>query len=231
MLLKLYQYLNRKKTVVEFGSLASVTPASRAFGLDRGTPVNRWYIERFLAGHADLVQGAVLEVGDDAYIRRFGGKKVTRSDVLHAVAGNPGATLVGDLTRPDSLPAGLFDCFICTQTFDCIYDLPAAADGAHRLLKPGGVLLATMSGIGQISRYDMERWGEFWRFTPASASRLFTPLFTGGVEVAGQGNLVAAIALLQGVAVEELPDAALLEQGDADYPVVITVLARKAHAC
>ncbi len=231
MLLKLYRYLNRKKTVVEFGRLTALEPASRSFGLDRGTPVNRWYIERFLAGQAGLVRGAVLEVGDDEYTRRFGGARVTRSAVLHAVAGNPKATLVGDLTRPDSLPEGLFDCFICTQTFDCIFDLPAAAAGAHRLLKPGGVLLATMSGIGQISRYDMERWGEYWRFTSASASRLFTPLFTGGIEVASRGNLIAAIALLQGVAVEELPDAALLEQSDDDYQVVITVTARKAGAC
>lgn len=228
MLLKLYQYLHRKKTVVEFGNLSALEPASRAFGLDRGTPVNRWYIERFLAGHADLVRGAVLEVGDDEYTRRFGGARVTRSDVLHAVAGNPGATLVGDLTRPDSLPAGLFDCFICTQTFDCIFDLPAAVAGAHRLLKPGGVLLATLSGIGQVSRYDMERWGDFWRFTPASAERLFSPLFTGGVEVAGQGNLAAAIAYLQGLAVEELPDRELLATPDDDYPVTVTVVARRA---
>ena len=227
MLLKLMRYLNRKKVVVEFGSLATTEPVSRVFGLDRGTPINRYYIEQFLADHAELIQGRVLEVGGSDYSRRFGGEKVERCEVLHAVPGNQAATIVGDLTDPATLPANAMDCFICTQTFDCIFDVPQAVRGAHQLLKPGGVLLATMSGIGQISRYDMERWGEYWRFTTASATRLFEPLFSGGVEVGSRGNVLAAIAFLQGLAVEELPDPTLLEVRDDDYQLVVTVVARK----
>ena len=127
-----------------------------------------------------------------------------------------------------TLPADAFDCFICTQTFDCIFAVQQAVQGAHRLLRPGGVLLATLSGLGQISRYDLERWGEYWRFTTASAARLFEPVFTGGVEVGSCGNLPAAIAALQGLAVEDLPDPALLDVHDADYPLVVTVAACKA---
>ena len=37
--------------------------------------MDRHYIERFLAQHAVDVQGRVLEVGDDAYTRRFGGER------------------------------------------------------------------------------------------------------------------------------------------------------------
>lgn len=228
MLLKLMRYLNRKKVVVDFGSLTSTVPASRVFGLDRGTPINRYYIEKFLAGRADLIHGRVLEVGASDYSRRFGGERVERFEVLHATAGNPAATIVGDLADAASLPAGAMDCFICTQTFDCIYDVQKAVLGAHHLLKPGGVLLATMSGISQISRYDMERWGEFWRFTTASVTRLFQPVFSGGVEVESFGNLPAAIAFLQGLAVEDLPAPELLDERDADYQLVITVVARKA---
>lgn len=228
MLLKLMRYLNRKKTVVEFASLASLEPVSRAFGLDRGTPINRYYIDKFLAGHAGLIHGRVLEVGGSDYTRRFGGDRVARREVLHAVPGNPAATLIGDLADPATLPADAFDCFICTQTFDCIFAVQQAVQGAHRLLRPGGVLLATLSGLGQISRYDLERWGEYWRFTTASAARLFEPVFTGGVEVGSCGNLPAAIAALQGLAVEDLPDPALLDVHDADYPLVVTVAACKA---
>lgn len=228
MLLKLMRYLNRRKIMVEFGSLATTTPVSRVFGLDRGTPVNRYYIERFLAGHAELIRGRVLEVGGSDYSRRFGGNRVERCEVLHVTNENPSATIVGDLAAPDTLPAEVIDCFICTQTFDCIFDLPQAVRGAHRLLKPGGVLLATMSGIGQISRYDMDRWGEYWRFTTASATRLFQPVFTGGVEVGSCGNVLAATAFLQGIAVEELPAPALLDDHDADYQLIVTVVARKA---
>ena len=228
MLLKLMRYLNRKKVVVEFNSLTTTAPASRVFGLDRGTPVNRYYIEKFLAGRAELIRGRVLEIGGSEYSRRFGGDRVERFEVLHATPDNPEATIVGDLTDPDCLPEGAFDCFLCTQTFDCIFELHKAVQGAHRLLKPGGVLLATMCGISQVSRYDMDRWGDYWRFTTASATQLFQPVFAGGVEVGSYGNVLAAIAFLQGLAIEELPDPTLLDEHDADYQLIVTVVARKA---
>ena len=227
MLLKLMRYLNRQKVVVEFGSLSTTVPVSCRYGVDRGTPINRYYIEKFLASRAELVRGRLLEVGDSRYSHRYGSPRVKQFDVLHAPPGSQEATIVGDLTDPASLPTDAFDCFICTQTFDCIFDLQRAVMGAHSLLKPRGVLLATMSGIGQISRYDMDRWGDYWRFTTASATRLFQPIFTGGVEVGSFGNVLAAIALLQGLAVEDLPDPALLDENDPDYPLIVTVTARK----
>jgi SAM-dependent methyltransferase len=174
-----------------------------------------------------LIRGRVLEVGGSEYSRRFGGDRVERFEVLHATPDNPEATLVGDLTDPGCLPEDAFDCFLCTQTFDCIFALQKAVQGAHRLLKPGGVLLATMSGISQISRYDMDRWGDYWRFTTASATQLFQPVFAGGVEVGSSGNILAAMALLQGIAIEDLPDPILLDEHDADYQLIVTVVARK----
>jgi SAM-dependent methyltransferase len=226
MLTKLMRYLNRKKVVVEFNNLTT-TPVSTVFGLDRGTPINRYYIERFLADRAELIRGRVLEVGSSEYSKRFGGGHVEKFDVLHATAENPAATLIGDLTDIATLPADVYDCFICTQTFDCIFELQQAVRGAFHLLKPGGVLLATMSGIGQVSRYDMDRWGDYWRFTTASATRLFEPVFAGGVDVQSFGNVLAATAFLQGIAVEDLPDSSLLEVNDADYQLVVTVVALK----
>jgi len=224
----LLRFLTRKTTPVLFNDLARLQPVSTVFGLDRGTPVDRYYIERFLAGRADLIRGRVLEIGDSHYSRRFGGDKVEAFEVLHAVAGNPVATRVGDLTDPSTLPEGVMDCFICTQTLNCIFDLQRAVAGAGHLLKPGGTLLVTVSGISQVSRYDMERWGDYWRFTSASLGRLLQPVFGENVEVTSYGNLPAALAFLQGLAVEDLPDAALLDAVDADYPLVICAVARKA---
>jgi len=56
-----------------FGTWASTEPLSRAFGYDRGTPVGRYYIETFLAHRSSDIRGRVLEIGEDAYSRRFGG--------------------------------------------------------------------------------------------------------------------------------------------------------------
>jgi hypothetical protein len=40
-------------------------PLSDQYGFDRGTPVDRRYIEAFLRVHRDAIQGRVLEVQDN----------------------------------------------------------------------------------------------------------------------------------------------------------------------
>lgn len=210
---------------VQFGSLRRLEPFSRAFGRDRGLCVDRYYIEAFLAANADTVRGRVLEIGDDRYTRRFGGARVSSSEVLHVTDGNPKATIVADLSDAPQLEPESFDCVICTQTLPFIYDVRAAVATLRRILRPGGAVLATLPGISQISRYDMERWGDYWRFTSLSARRLFEEAFAPAhVAVEAYGNVLAAIAFLHGLAAEEL-EAAELDRRDPDYELVIAVRA------
>lgn len=221
-------WVQRLRVAVQFDDLQRIRPVSGRFGLDRGTPIDRYYIERFLRGEAARIRGAVLEVGGDEYFRRHG-QPGSRCTVLHADSSNTAATLVGDLTRPETLPFAAFDCFICTQTFNFIFDVERAVHGAYEVLKPGGWLLATVAGISQISRYDMERWGDYWRFTDASLRFLFAKKFET-VEIQTFGNVLAATAFLQGLAVEDLPDPALLDVADGDYQLLLTVRARRHGA-
>jgi glycosyltransferase involved in cell wall biosynthesis/SAM-dependent methyltransferase len=213
---------------VGFGNLRRVTPVSRRFGWDRGgLPVDRYYIEQFLGRHRDDLRGMLLEFRDDAYARRFGGEGVTRVDVLHPTPDNPHATIVGDLTRPEDLPCEAFDCVIMTQVLPFIFDAPAAIRGLHQMLRPGGVVLATVPGISHIIRYDMDRWGDYWRFTSLSARMLFEREFgEGQVEVEAHGNVLAATGFLYGLGARELrPEE--LDHPDRDYEVLITVRAVK----
>jgi SAM-dependent methyltransferase len=200
-------------------------PVSRTFGLDRGQPIDRFYIERFLESKAALITGRVLEIGGRDYTDRFGAG-VEHSDVLHATPGNPAATIVADLADGNDLPDAAFDCLILTQTLPFIFDLAAAVDGIRRTLRPGGWVLATMPGISQISRYDMDRWGDFWRFTDESARRLFSDGFDS-VEVEAHGNVATAVAFLHGLASDELSEEVLAAQ-DPDYQLLITLAARRA---
>jgi SAM-dependent methyltransferase len=210
------------------GDLRRVTPFSREFGFDRGSPVDRRYIEAFLARHAADVRGRVLEIKDRAYTERFGGDRVVRSDVLDVDAGNPVATLVDDLSTGDRLPADAFDCIVLTQTLHLIFDVHAAARTLHRILKPGGVLLLTGPGITPIPRSEAASW--YWSFSDRAADRLFRATFAGGdVDVRAQGNVLAATAFLYGLAERELRDAEL-DANDPDYPVIVTVRAVKASS-
>jgi len=227
MIRPLLQRLLRAKTPILFTDPQRTEPVSRQFGLERGTSIDRYYIDQFLQQNKALIRGHVLEVAASDYSKRYG-SQVEAYEVLHATADNANATIIGDLTDPATLPANRIDCFICTQTFNFIFDVQKAVHGAYHLLKPGGVLLATVAGISQISRYDMDRWGDFWRFTTASVDKLFAPIFTGGVEIRSVGNVLAATAFLQGLCVEDLPDATLLQHQDPDYQLLLTVVARKA---
>src|SRR5688500_6926597 len=212
---------------VRLGDLRRSQPSSRRFGSDRWPPGDRYYIEGFLAAHAADVRGRVLEVKDDRYTRRFGGERVSRSDVLHLVAGNPRATIVADLTKPDTLPADTFDCAIITQVLPFIRDPQAAVQTLHRIVAPGGGVLAPVPGISQIDRHEMERWGDYWRFTSLSARLLFESAFGAEhVTVEVRGNVLAATAMLYGLAREELTDAEL-QARDPDYEVIIAIRAVK----
>jgi hypothetical protein len=200
-------------------------PVSRVFGFDRGKPIDRWYIERFLAEHSGDVRGRVLEVAEDTYTQWYGGDRVTQSDVLYAAAGNPAATIVGDLTTGEGIPDGAFDCFILTQTLSVIFDLAAAVRGTREALADGGVLLATVPGISQISREDRRDWGEYWRFTTDSVRRLLSDVYgEGNVEVRAHGNVLAASAFLYGLAAEDLSEADLAHE-DPDFEMLITARA------
>jgi SAM-dependent methyltransferase len=215
---------------VHLGNLRRTRPVSDHFGFDRGQPIDRHYIEDFLSRNQLDVKGRVLEVGDAEYTRRFGGARVTRSDVLHARPGNPDATIVGDLCTGQGIPTDAFDCIILTQVLPFLWDVRAAIANARRALKPDGVLLVTVPGISQISRHDADRWGDFWRFTSQSARRLFEAEFGGSsVRVRTYGNVLAATAFLQGLAVSELRETELDER-DPDYEVIIAVRAVRADA-
>jgi glycosyltransferase involved in cell wall biosynthesis len=212
---------------VRFGDLKRSSPISRTFGFDRGTPVDRYYIERFLAENAGDVRGRVLEVGGDDYTLRFGNTRVERSDILHVDATNSRATFVGDLARLDVLPPRTFDCIVLTQTLHLVFDMRAAVATLHRALKSGGVLLMTTPGISPIDRGEWEKaW--YWSLTgPAVRSLLAERFRPGDIAVETHGNVFAATAFLYGLALEELKQADL-DVKDESFPVIIAARAVRA---
>ena len=215
---------------VRFGHLRRLKPFTSDYGIGRGLAIDRYYIEKFLSEYARDIRGHVLEIKHNKYTVKYGGDRVTRSDVLHPVEGNLEATIIADLTKADHLPANTFDAIIFTQTLQVIYDIRTVIATLHRILKPGGVLVATASGMAQLSLDDFDKWGEYWRFTSLSARLLFEEAFgAGNVTVRAYGNVLAAISFLHGLAAEDLKKKEL-DAVDRSYEVLIAVRAVKPNS-
>jgi hypothetical protein len=212
---------------IRFGDLRRLKPISTDYGNSRGLEIDRYYIEKFLSEHADDIRGRVLEIKHNTYTTRYGQDRVTHSDVLHPVDGNPDATIVADLTKADHLPSNVYDAIIFTQTLQVIYDIRTTIATLYRILKPGGVLLASVSGMAQLSLDDFDKWGEYWRFTSLSARLVFEESFQpGNVTVRPYGNVLAAISFLEGLACEDLKPSEL-DTVDRSYEILIAIRAVK----
>jgi SAM-dependent methyltransferase len=210
---------------VWLGSPRRTRPLSKNWGFDRGTPVDRWYIERWLATEASVIRGSVLEAMDSRYTERFG-SGVTESHVFDVDPANTRATLVADLERPDTFPEAAFDCIVLTQTLQYVFDLDAAVASLQRTLRPGGVCLVTAPIVSRLDA-AIPSGREHWRLTGAACSRLFGKRFGAtNVTVAEHGNVRAGVAFLLGLAAEELADFELLPD-DPHFPILTSVRAER----
>src|SRR5262249_51197298 len=119
------------------------------------------------------------------------------------------------------------DCIVLTQTLHLVYDLPRAVATLHRMLVPGGVLLATVPGVSSVDRGE---WGATWHWslTPLALQRLLGDRFgERQVTVESHGNVLVAAGFLYGLAAEELTKGELAER-DPRYPVIVAARAVKA---
>jgi peptidoglycan/xylan/chitin deacetylase (PgdA/CDA1 family)/glycosyltransferase involved in cell wall biosynthesis len=214
---------------VEWGDFRRVQPLSPRWGLDRGQPIDRYYIERFLDRHRADIRGKVLEVRDARYTKQFGGSAVTASDVVDIDPTNDAATITADLRSAAAIAADSYDCIVLTQVLQFIDEIPAALAECYRILKPGGALLVTAPCV---NRVDVEAGpdADYWRLTEASTRKYFAAIFPpDAFEVSTFGNVGACAAFLQGVSAGEMTPADL-DPIDAAFPLLVGVRAVKPEA-
>jgi SAM-dependent methyltransferase len=199
---------------------AGIQPLSVFWGHERGLPICRYYLEQFLRDYASDIRGACLEFADDWYTSRFGCAAVKRIDILHIDGTNPRATIVADLTKPNSIPGEQFDCIICTFVLHVIGELDKAIADLHRILRKDGVLLVA---VPHISMCDSQ-YHELWRFTPEGLSRILGQRFgADSVTVRAYGNSLTAAGQIRGLVPDEFSPA---ELDYHDERFAVTVCAR-----
>lgn len=201
----------------------SQNPISVKYGFDRGKPVDRLFIERFLEENKRAIRGKCLEVVDNSYTVRFGGTRVTTSDVID-IFPTAKANIHGDLRNlRESIADNEYDCLIVTQTFNVIDDYGAAIAECRRILKPGGTLLVTMPTVSPAWNLAIN----LWRFTPESSRYVFEKFFDPKkITISAFGNKPLAEAFWLGMAVEDMATEEITRK-DESFPVIVGIQAVK----
>ncbi|MCU0679523.1 MAG: class I SAM-dependent methyltransferase [Planctomycetes bacterium] len=197
-------------------------PISQKHGYDRGTPIDRYYADKFLGEFQDCIKGRVLEVGNRFYTKKFGGERVTQSDALDIDPRNKRANITSDLRDLKAVADDTYDCFIMTFTIGMIDDYRSALKESRRILKPGGILLA-LDCLNSSFNPELD----YWRLTPNSARLVFGEAYgVDSLEVRTYGNTLSGQYNWVGLAAEELSPAEL-DFHQERYTIIIGVKAIK----
>ena len=206
--------------LIDFGELRKVSPLGESWGDKRGTPIDGYYIDRFLNMNSKYISGMVLESGSDLYAYRYGKENVIKGGEIKipSESGSTGAVL------PEDTPQGDCNCIIITRTLEFIYDPSPVIEVLQGILAPGGVILAAVPGMRPPLSGEP---GWYWTFTDSSARRLFEGYFPpGNINVECFGNPLAAVSLLHGLAAEDLKREEL-DYCDQRYEILIGIRAFK----
>lgn len=211
----LHMYITCHRLLHRWG----VLPCDRHFGVSRGSPVGRFYVDEFIQKNACYVHGRCLEFGENRYRFFF-----SRSDLYEVISiySGPGVDYVCDIHAPTSLPIGVYDAVICTQVFEHLREPLLAAAMIHRLLKPGGVLLLTAPFINNIHGDP----SDYYRYTPEGLRYVLERTGFTIEELEFGGNSLVSTGSLLGMVQEDFTRAELMAK-DPAYPYNILIRARK----
>ena len=205
---------------VRWGNLRTLHPIGGRYGHDRGAPVDRHYIERFLAEHAERIHGDVLQLKGANHSRRLGNE--VRCHVVDIDPENTEADLHAGLNIPRSLPAEVLDCVILTQVLRFLAPEQALC-GVWASIVPGGTLLITVPTLGRLDPHLAAI--DFWRWTPGRLAELLGRVGMPA-QGTGYGNMLACVAALLGLSVQDL-SAEELDVNDPCFPLVACAHADK----
>lgn len=214
--------MNSRLEVPQWGNLRRVRPFSDHYGFERGTPIDRYYVLKFMQNYRQHITGNVLEIQSTAYTT-FCGHDVRSSETID-IDPQHATTHVCDLAHSENvLPSNAYDCFLLPNTLNHLRDVTAALHHALRVLKPGGVILATAPTLSPLT----PDFSEYQRFTSAGLRKLTESAWPAcEVSIESYGNVLAATAALMGIASEELSPSEL-DVNDSRYPVLLSLFGKK----
>jgi hypothetical protein len=213
----------RGRPLPRWGNLRRVRPFSEYFGFERGTPIDRHYLHRFLDSHRGDIRGRALEIQVSSYTRKYG-HDLARTDTVD-ISPEHDPTYTCDLAHSGPvIPSSSYDCFLLPGTLSLLRDLEGCLREALRIVRPGGTILATTIVLGPLDPNAKD----YWRLTADGWRAVAERVWNGcDVTVTSYGNCLAAAGVMFGLAAEELTPAEL-DFDDPRYPVLVGVRCRRS---
>lgn len=204
-----------------WGNLRRTRPFSSTYGFERGTPIDRYYLHKFLNTHRDVITGRVLEVQTTSAADRYG-HGVSCAHTFDIVPDFTPTYLCDFTAATIPVPPHSYDCLVLPNTLPHFRDLDGGLANALRVVRPGGAILASAAGLLPLT----EDVADYWRLSPAGwRARLADAWPDADVTVEGYGNCLASVAAQFGLAHEELT-AQELDVMDPRFPVLTTIVCR-----
>ena len=189
------------------------------FGFSRGAPVDRYYLDRFVAEIRERVVGEVLEIGGRSANRElYGFPNVTRYQTLDMRPG-PGVDIVGDAHDPAIHPPDSVDSIVAFNVLEHCEQPWKVVENMRLWLRRGGWAFCMVPNAQRI--HAMPR--DYWRALPEAVQWMFRDFSTR--EIRQYGNPTTVIAAYLGIAAEELSRDEL-DEIHLDYPVATCISAR-----
>ncbi len=181
------------------------------FGVSRGTPLDRKLISDYLwtaTRDIDSMNLTVLEFGDRIISENMLKKSISwiflYSQKFEIDTKNK--IIYGDLTNFDesySAIYGTFDIILSTQLMAFTDDPFAVVKNLNKMMKKDGVLVGTEPFLSPVSRYDNEKWGDYFRFTLKGMKKLLDSAKFTISEITPLGNFSWSLALSKGLVQED----------------------------
>ncbi|WP_083733561.1 class I SAM-dependent methyltransferase [Actinomadura sp. CNU-125] len=205
---------------IDWGQLRRLTPICPAFGKSRGTPIDRHYLDQFIAEVRSQVSGEVVEIGGrDGNRDAYGFTKAARYRGMD-IAADPEVSLLCDATDPASLPPECLDAVVAFNVLEHTARPWEVVANMWRWLRPGGTAYCMVPNAQRVH----EAPNDYWRPLPAALTAMFHDWSERRVRQ--YGNPLTVIASYMGVPAEEL-DAAELDAYHPEYPVASCIIAHK----
>jgi len=203
---------------LDWGDLRRRTPLCPAFGSGRGTPIDRWYLDRFVEDVRNTITGEVLAIGGARSDRlHFGLRSASAFRILDVVE-RTGVDIVGDVHDRSLVDAASLDSTLLFNVLEHCLDPRAVVANVRHWLRPGGRCFVMVPNAQRLHAAPVD----LWRFSAAGLAELFQGW--AAVDVRSYGNLTTVLASHLGIAAEELSPHEL-ELVQADHPVATCAVA------